>query len=119
MNTFSTGKTLLAVTQSRLRQDPQRLAARRRIIRMRRQDGLENRKDHPPAKPVQPSMESNDGMLARAPKEPRCPAVRAAHSFARSGNPLFDLRNEIDTLFDRFSSTSLFAPFGSRLMARS
>jgi HSP20 family protein len=30
----------------------------------------------------------------------------------RAGNPLFDLRNEIDTLFDRFFSGSLFGPFG-------
>lgn len=35
---------------------------------------------------------------------------------ARTRNPLFDLRNEIDTLFDRFFSTSLLAPFGGRLM---
>lgn len=35
---------------------------------------------------------------------------------ARTGNPLFDLRNEIDTLFDRFFSTSFFGPFGSRLI---
>jgi HSP20 family protein len=31
---------------------------------------------------------------------------------ARAANPLFDLRNEIDTLFDRFFSGSLFGPFG-------
>ena len=31
---------------------------------------------------------------------------------ARMSNPLFDLRNEIDTLFDRFFSGSLFGPFG-------
>ena len=31
---------------------------------------------------------------------------------ARMNNPLFDLRNEIDTLFDRFFSGSLFGPFG-------
>lgn len=31
---------------------------------------------------------------------------------APAGNPLFDLRNEIDTLFDRFFSGSLFGPFG-------
>ena len=34
----------------------------------------------------------------------------------RTGHPLFDLRNEIDTLFDRFFSNSLFAPFASRMM---
>lgn len=32
---------------------------------------------------------------------------------ARMANPLFDLRNEIDTLFDRFFSGSLLGPFGS------
>ncbi|MDF2763171.1 MAG: hypothetical protein K0S81_149 [Rhodospirillales bacterium] len=31
---------------------------------------------------------------------------------ARMNNPLFDLRNEIDTLFDRFFSGSPFGPFG-------
>jgi HSP20 family protein len=31
---------------------------------------------------------------------------------ARTGNALFDLRNEIDVLFDRFFSGSLFGPFG-------
>ncbi len=32
---------------------------------------------------------------------------------ARTANPLFDLRNEIDTLFDRFFSGSMFGPFGA------
>jgi HSP20 family protein len=31
---------------------------------------------------------------------------------ARMANPLFDLRHEIDSLFDRFFSGSLFGPFG-------
>ena len=32
---------------------------------------------------------------------------------AKGSHPLFDLRNEIDTLFDRFFSGSLFGPFGA------
>ena len=32
---------------------------------------------------------------------------------AKGNHPLFDLRNEIDTLFDRFFSGSLFGPFGA------
>ncbi len=31
-------------------------------------------------------------------------------------NPLLDLRNEIDTLFDRFFSTPFFGPFGGRFL---
>lgn len=34
----------------------------------------------------------------------------------RPGNPLFDLRSEIDTLFDRFFSGGLLAPFGGGLL---
>src|SRR5262249_4149835 len=59
-------------------------------------------------------MERN---MADAPKGTRGTEVsRGQNQHLGTGNPLFDLRNEIDTLFDRFFSTSLFAPFGNRVM---
>jgi HSP20 family protein len=117
MNTFSTSKTLLAVTQSRLRQDPQRLAARRRIIRMRRQDGLENRQASPTCKACSPEVwRATMADARKGTKGTEVSRSEGGPQLARSGNPLFDLRNEIDTLFDRFFSTSLFSPFGSRMM---
>jgi HSP20 family protein len=60
-------------------------------------------------------MERN---MADAPKSTKGTEMsrREGQQLARTGHPLFDLRNEIDTLFDRFFSSSPFAPFGSRFM---